>query len=588
MLRASRLLLAGLLMLAALPAYAADGGVEGMYKLVYFAGANEVPLAVFKLEKADGKLTGSVVAGGQIGAQTLSKIVIDGKVIRFDIDGRGNASNFEGVVDGDVIPGSFQIGANLLTAKLVKTTEETPGTVTQLKIPELTKVNELEMKPRQLAAKLRQEKDEDKKLEIQKEIKEAREKITTEVPKLYRELMEKHPDSPATVTAGYALLKNKKIKPTDEEVRKWIGIISDATAKHGPRLASDTTIQLAEILGPREDLKGLAFVQAKKAEALLTDKSSTEDRVRVLKALLPALKSNGKADDAKGIETQLVKLETVLDKEYMAKVPPFKPEMFAGRKEKGDRRVVMELFTGAQCPPCVAADVAFDGLEKSYKPSELILLQYHLHIPGPDPMTNADTEARAKYYSINSTPSTRFNGKSPLQPGGGGMAQSEGMYGRYQKVINPILDETTDTKLVVKAAKVGDKIDIKAEVSGVKDPGEKKRLRFVLVEETIRYVGGNKLRFHHHVVRELPGGVNGMALNEANSQHTVSVNLDGLKKKLVKYLDNYAENTSPFPYTERPLDFKNLKVIALVQDDESKEILQVVQVDVDGELTTKK
>jgi hypothetical protein len=586
MLRANRLLLAGLVMLAALPAYAADGGIEGNYKLVYLAGANEVPLAVFKLEKAGGKLTGSVVAGGQIGAADLSKVTLDGKVIHFDIGGR-NTGNFEGVVDGDTIPGSFQIGTNLLTAKLVKTTEETPGGMTQLKIPELTKVNGLELKVRQLAMKLRQEKEDDKKAEIQKEIKDAQDKASTEVPKLYREIMEKHPDSPAAVIAGYALLRNAKLKATEEDARKWVGIIATLNAKHGPRLANDTTIQLAEILATRADLKGLALAEAKKAEALLTEKSTTEERVRVLKAVLPALKNNGKADEAKGVETQLVKLEAVLDKEYLAKVPPFKPEMFAGRKEKGDRKVVMELFTGAQCPPCVAADVAFDGLEKSYKPSELILLQYHLHIPGPDPMTNADTEARAKYYSINSTPSTRFNGKSPLQPGGGGMAQSEDMYGRYRKVINPILDETADTKLVVKAAKVGDKIDIKADVSGVKDPGEKKRLRFVLVEESIHYVGGNKLRFHHHVVRDLPGGVKGLALNEANSQHSVTVNLDDLRKKLVKYLDSFAE-TRPFPYTERPLDFKHLKVVALVQDDETKEILQVTQVDVDGELTTKK
>ena len=52
---------------------------------------------------------------------------------------------------------------------------------------------------------------------------------------------------------------------------------------------------------------------------------------------------------------------------------------------------VLELFTGAQCPPCVAADVAFDALEKSYKHTDLILLQYHMHIPGPDPLTNPDT-----------------------------------------------------------------------------------------------------------------------------------------------------------------------------------------------------
>jgi hypothetical protein len=133
---------------------------------------------------------------------------------------------------------------------------------------------------------------------------------------------------------------------------------------------------------------------------------------------------------------------------------------------------------------------------------------------------------------------------------------------------------------------MGNKIDIKAEVSGLKDPSEQKRLRLVLVEETIRYVGGNKLRFHHHVVRAMPGGVEGFALKAQNSQHSASVNLDELRAQLIKYLDNYAQETRPFPYPDRPLDFKHLKVVGLVQDDESKEILEVLQVDVTGDLTT--
>ncbi|CAN5157941.1 hypothetical protein BH10PLA2_BH10PLA2_07710 [soil metagenome] len=583
MLKVSRLLFAGLVLLAGLPAYAADGGIEGNYRLIYFAGPNEVPLAVLKVEKKDGKLVGTVVAGGQIGARSVKKVSLDGKVLTIDVAG-GNPSNFEGLVDGDTILGSFQIGSNMLTAKLVKTDEDTPGSVSQSK--EFAKIDELQKSLRGLMTKVRAEKDAEKKAELQKQVTEAQAKITAEMSTVYREIIEKNPNSPAAIVAGNALLRDTKKKPTEEEARKLVDVVSAAAAKHGPRMANDTTVQLAETLATMKDLKGLALVQAKKAEALLNEKSTTEDRVRVLKALMPALKNNGKSDEAKGIETQLVKLETVLDKEYLAKVPPFKPEMFEGRKEKGDRKVVMELFTGAQCPPCVAADVAFDGLEKSYKPTEVILLQYHLHIPGPDPMTNAETEARAKYYAINSTPSTRFNGKSPLPAGGGGMAQSEGLYGRYRKVIDPILEQAAETKLTLKATKVGDKIDIKADVADLKDPGEKKRLRFVLVEETIKYVGGNKLRFHHHVVRDLPGGVKGVALNEANSKHTASVNLTELRKNLVKYLDEAAEKR-PFPYADRPLDLKNLKVVALVQDDASKEILQVVQVDIDGELTTK-
>jgi thiol-disulfide isomerase/thioredoxin len=572
--------------MAGAPVYAADGGLDGNYKLNYFVGANEIPLALIKLETKDGKLEGSVLAAGQIGAQKVSKVSVDGKTIHFDVEG-GAAGNFEGIVAGDTVPGSFLIGTNLLTAVLVKTTDEKiENRPSASKMPEVAQAAQLELKVNRLQVRLRQEKDAEKKAELVKELAEAKEEAGKEVPKLHREIMEKYADSPVIITVGKGLLVNEKAKPSPEEARKWIAAMSKVAAKHGPRFADDCALQIAETVAPLARLKELALEMTKKAESALNDKSTTEDRVRVMKALLPALKNNAKTDEAKSVEAQLAKLETVLDKEYMVKVPPFKPEMYAGRKEKSDRKVVMELFTGAQCPPCVAADVAFDALEKSYKPSELILLQYHLHIPGPDPLTNTDTLARASFYKVNSTPTTIFNGKSAAA-GGGGMANSKGKFDQYRKVINPILEENSDAKLLVTASQVGNKIDIKAEVSGLKDPGEKKRLRLVLVEEAIRYVGGNKLRFHHHVVRALPGGAAGFALKEANSQHSATVNLDELRAQIIKYLDTYAEETRAFPYPDRPLDFKNLKVIGLVQDDESKEILQVMQVDLGGETTTR-
>ena len=134
--------------------------------------------------------------------------------------------------------------------------------------------------------------------------------------------------------------------------------------------------------------------------------------------------------EAKEIAARLAVLETKLDDEYIKSVPPFKPTMFAGRKDPGGNRVVMmELFTGAQCPPCVAADVAFDALLKSYKPTELVLVQYHMHIPGSDPMTNPDTIARWDYYrkhfaeNIRGVPSSLFNGK-PVAGGGGDAAMT--------------------------------------------------------------------------------------------------------------------------------------------------------------------
>ena len=81
---------------------------------------------------------------------------------------------------------------------------------------------------------------------------------------------------------------------------------------------------------------------------------------------------------------------------------PFKPSEFKGRKGESKRVALVELFTGAYCPPCVAADIAFDAAMETYKPQDVILLQYHTHIPAPDRLTNADTEdARDKYCDVS-------------------------------------------------------------------------------------------------------------------------------------------------------------------------------------------
>jgi hypothetical protein len=228
----------------------------------------------------------------------------------------------------------------------------------------------------------------------------------------------------------------------------------------------------------------------------------------------------------------------------------------------------------------VAADLAFDAVEKTYRPSEVVLLQYHLHIPGPDPLTNKDTEARQMYYDeqIEGTPTAFFNGK-PAAPGGGGLEDAQGKYKEYRAVIDPLLETSAKAKVQANAVRKGNRIDISAEVTDVEQQGDKVRLRLALVEDQVRYTGGNNLRFHHRVVRAMPGGVEGLALKEKSGKQSVTVNLDELRKSLSAYLDAYAERKS-FPNDQRPMDFKNLSVVAFVQNDETKEILQAVQVEV--------
>src|SRR5262249_50985068 len=148
--------------------------------------------------------------------------------------------------------------------------------------------------------------------------------------------------------------------------------------------------------------------------------------------------------------------------------------------------------------------------------------------------------------------------------------------------LTKALEQTPGAKIKLEADRKGDELNLSAAVEDVRSPGEKTRLRFVLVEEKVRYAGRNGQRLHHQVVRAFPGGAEGFALKEKSSRQSVKVSLKDLRGSLEKYLDQ-SGSRRPFLDEERPLELKHLKVVALVQDDDSKEILQAAQVDVPEE-----
>ncbi len=394
-----------------------------------------------------------------------------------------------------------------------------------------------------------------------------------------KEIMAQEDGATELATAATDLLREagaKKAKPA--EVRGWAEKAFKAGEPYGVRWQRDLAIRFARSLIGQEAFAPLALEQARRAERLLDARSPAATQMQVLELLATALRKAGREDEAKETQPRLAKLEAQDYLEYAKTMPPFKPDKFAGRKGKSDRVVLIELFTGAQCPPCVAADVAFDTLEKTYKPAEVVLLQYHLHIPGPDALTNGDTEARQKYYGrqIRGTPTIFFNGKAEAG-GGGGLDAAEEKYKDYRDVIDPLLEKPAKLKLQVSAVRKGDQVEIAAKTADLQETGENIRLRLALVEEHVRYAGRNNLRYHHQVVRALPGGSDGKALTGKTGEHTAKVDLVSLRKSLGKYLDDFAkENDAEF--SDRPMAFKNLKVVAFVQNDDNKEVFQAVQV----------
>ena len=109
-------------------------------------------------------------------------------------------------------------------------------------------------------------------------------------------------------------------------------------------------------------------------------------------------------------------------------------------------------------------------------------------------------------------------------------------------------------------------------------------LRLLVVEDTVKFVGGNQVRFHHHVVRAMPGGVDGIAIKDKAFKHSATVDLAEVRKGLTKYLDDYvaANPARPFARPDRPMEMKDVKVIALVQNDTTKEIVQAIQIEVEN------
>ena len=362
----------------------------------------------------------------------------------------------------------------------------------------------------------------------------------------------------------------------ETEVRQQADKVFAFAAEYGPPMKLRAFSDLARRVLASGQLPQVALDFARQAEKTLSPSASEAEQVPVLKILARALRKAGKAAEAGEVTTRIAQLDDALDKIYLKEAIPFRPERFAGREGSGNRVVLVELFTGVQCPPCVAADVAFDALLKSYTPQDVVFLQYHMHIPGPDPLTNPDNEKRAGFYGLKGTPTIYVNGKEG-PPVGGLKADGKNAYENLVDALKEPLQTKSPAALKVAARRDGDNIDIIAEVSKLEKQDEEVRLRLVLVEEMVRFPGRNGQRLHHHVVRGFLGGLDGWPLKEAGTTQKVRVSLKDLAGSLRSYL-----GSKRFDEDDQPLELKNLKVVALIQDSKSKAVLQAAQVDLSG------
>lgn len=297
------------------------------------------------------------------------------------------------------------------------------------------------------------------------------------------------------------------------------------------------------------------------------------------------------------------------------------PEPFTPKKHEsanGSRTVLLELFTGSACEPCVSADLAVDALLQAYPRQELVALSFDQHVPEPDPLANPDSVARGTLYTIAGTPTFTLDGQK-LPMGGGSREDSEEAYSAVSKRIDTEASAFSGVQLKLNAERSADGlVHAKASVT-VTDPQQMQQqlaskheaspadneasaskpstpppaiaapppppvephlvVNFALVEDDVRYSGENGMRFHRMVVRSLAQPADGGFEVGPGKDLDATFDAAQITSKLKEYLDGYELKNDRFGKVEflskdTTIHPAHMAVAAWVQDTTTHRVLQ--------------
>ncbi|MCB0288813.1 MAG: hypothetical protein KDH97_01020 [Calditrichaeota bacterium] len=279
-------------------------------------------------------------------------------------------------------------------------------------------------------------------------------------------------------------------------------------------------------------------------------------------------------------------LDELIDKTRQ-EVSDFEPGKYQPGPSSG-RVVLAEMFTGAECGPCVSANYAYKALAGYYPRSVVAIVKYHMHIPGPDPMTNSDTEARYQYYGGNFGMPTSFIDGGEKMTGGGPKVVTKNRYVTYDRSIRQHLQQKPLLTLKAKVDLQQDVVKIEVDLKALDQKAlaaKTLRLNVALVEREIDYEGSNRVPHHNFVARKLLGGAEGLPLQltEKALKLNQEIDLKAVENDLATYLDDYAaRRLGEGGWKQRldKLDRDDLAIVAWVQDNDSKQVLQAFYQDV--------
>ena len=259
--------------------------------------------------------------------------------------------------------------------------------------------------------------------------------------------------------------------------------------------------------------------------------------------------------DEKGLDEHLSEVHNskidALIHEIRQKQPAIAPA------DVGDHTVLVELFAGGQSPPSVAADLAVTAMSAEYPLTELVVLRYHQHIPGPDGLANQDGEDRFAYYEAASTPTVAVDGMvlDPNQiPYAGPIQFSGTAYNMVRQFIVLRRQQSTPIRLQLEAGVADGQLSIRAAVTGATEEQlPMLRLRLALAEDVIESRMPNGIRHHEMLVREMPGGARGIAPKKGELKYDYIMPVTDLQLHLDEYIQRFeAGNKLEFPAEMKP------------------------------------
>lgn len=400
-------------------------------------------------------------------------------------------------------------------------------------------------------------------------------------------------DAAKTAEKGLTVFEEEEAKRTAQSRANHLATIGRIRIKQGRMADAEKALKAAYAANPEipAAVIGLAELADQRKDgkaaldywmqAALTGRLSKDDRAKFETAYKAA--HGGTLDG----------LDAALDARYKKTfTAPVHPEKYKATPVRTTKTVLAEVFTGAGCPPCVAADLAFDAAMERYTRKDLAVVMYHMHIPVPDPLTNKSTVERAKYYNVTGVPTAAIEGVSTV--GGGAKSNTKPVYDRIAGQIDKALEVAPEASLRLDAAISGGVVKVKATPGDLKADGEAVKLQILLVEEMLSYSGENGVRFHPMVVRSIAGSnYTGMTVDRKAAAPVDHVfDLAQIAEETQKYIDDYektrAETQSGFAFSRKPVAMNpgNLSVVAFLQEEKTKKVLQTTYVRLAGGSTT--